>query len=714
MVFSHRPKTLAGVCAGVCMGLLLVIMITVAAAAPVVHTVRRGDTLSEIAARYRVSQEQIRQWNGLRSSRILVGQRLEIWPAGRSNDVHVLRPGDPLSVIAVRHGVSVAELRRLNRLPSDRIYPGQTLRLREASSPSHHVVAPGENLSRIAQRHGTSVQRLRALNGLRNDTIHPGQRLTVSAVGTVTDDYEETPLEYTVRRGDTLSEIAQRFEVGLRLLRSLNHLQSDVIYPGQKLQLRPSELEEGVHVVRYGETLSGIAGRYRTDVATLRRINGISGSTIYVGQKLRLRETPRARHIVERGDALWEIARAYGMSVREIKELNGLTSDRIHPGQELVLSGTRARQYDEYVVQPGDHMTKIARLHQMSVAELQQINQIIGTIIHPGDRLKVRPFLGGNLLDESEIDWESLHLNIPGVARLDTGNGPYYYTRPRADRQPNRSYYENAPGSPMTMYRRARTLWEAFEHQVDQLGRLSNRLAGWHIVLDPGHGGLDPGAIVTAVDGNGNQVVVVEHEYVYDIALRAYVLLRLHGARVEMTVLSPNHLIRNSNPPAHTFVNEKNEVYNSLEHNRSNRQSDWPSGNNLMTRVQIARGFLAGAPRGRRMFLSFHADIEPRAPEVPLVLYYTSRNGRTQDLTSRGFARSMLPYLGAGARTRGQALGVLRNNPADYKVIFELRNMAYRDHVWALRFAELRQRDAEKVVRGVLEFTQERSLSAQR
>ena len=74
------------------------------------------------------------------------------------------------------------------------------------------------------------------------------------------------------------------------------------------------------------------------------------------------------------------------------------------------------------------------------------------------------------------------------------------------------------------------------------------------------------------------------------------------------------------------------------------------------------------------------------------------------DRTSRQFARALLPALGAGARVRGQGLGVLRNNPADVKVLIELRNMAYRDHIWALRFEDLRQRDSEKVLRGLLDF----------
>ncbi len=55
------------------------------------------------------------------------------------------------------------------------------------------------------------------------------------------------------------------------------------------------------------------------------------------------------------------------------------------------------------------------------------------------------------------------------------------------------------------------------------------------MVLDPGHGGIDPGAIVEAKDDAGASYFIVEDEYVYDLALRVYVLLRRHGATVTLT-----------------------------------------------------------------------------------------------------------------------------------------------------------------------------------
>ena len=678
-----------------------------------VHIVRPGDTLSEIAQRYDIKVAQISSWNRLDRDRIYAGQRLELWLSG---DWYRVRSGDTLSGIAQRFSTSIASLRRSNALSNDRLIVGQKITLRDTppTTPStnppsfSYTVRWGDTLSRIAQRYKVHLTDLRKWNSMRGDDIRPGQKLLIQDP-TLSPSTEAQENSYIVRHGDTLSEIAQRADIALSLLRRINGLQSDAIYAGQTLRLRPSLLDEAVHVVQLGETLSQISLRYRIELSTLRGINAISDDRIYPGQKLRLRQASSAVHIVERGDALWEIARAYGLRVDDLKALNDLRSNQIYPGQELKLSAASTPQYATYTVRGGDYLGEIARLHQMSLAELRTLNGIEGSVIHPGDQLKVRPL---RWLEISEINWSALSLTHEKT--FDLPNGPYYGSRPKAATQRSKTYYENHPHSPLKTYRKAEKLWRQFQQKVNGVGQLSNNLKGWHIVLDPGHGGLDPGAIAQTIDGNGDKLYVAEDEYVFDIALRIYVLLRLHGAEVTMTMLSPNHLIRHNTPPAVTFVNEKNEVYNSLAHNRRNTVRDWPRGGNLSTRVHIARTAFSNAPKGRRVFLSFHADIDHNAPEAPLVLYYENRMSKKRDDSSRRFAQSLLSALGAGARTRGQGLGVLRNNPADVKVLIEMRNMAYKDHVWALRFEELRHRDAEKVVRGLLDYARSKELSAGR
>ncbi|MBN2418341.1 MAG: LysM peptidoglycan-binding domain-containing protein [Deltaproteobacteria bacterium] len=626
---------------------------------------------------------------------------------------YLVKDGDTLSEISRRFNVSTGSIQRLNNLSGDRIYPGQKLRLRPYTTPDGRtcIVRKGDTLSDIAREYGLGVQDIKELNELRRDTIYPGMKLIIAEAP---EEEEPVQFEYVVKEGDNLFSISRRFDVGLDLLRQLNGIKGKNIYPGQKLQLRPSSLDEAVYVVRQGDTLTGIAQKYNIKISTLRRLNGIKGNKILVGEKLRIKASQTGIHLVERGDALWEIALAYGMTVDEIKELNGLATDQIYPGQELKLSPEKSKTYDQYKVKPGDYLNDIARLHQMDLSELMKINNLNKSLIHPGDILKVNPILRdeGEWLKISEISWDNLVNPQTSIKGISAGNGPYYHTKPKASSQTHKKYFEGPTLPPLTTYRRASELMSALDNEIIRLGRLSKDLEGWHFVLDPGHGGQDPGAIAKTSDGGGNVVYVVEDEYVYDVALRVYVLLRLHSAQVTLTILSPNHLIRGSSPPSLTFVNEKNEVYNSYDHNSSNKWKDWPNGGrngNLYTRVEIAKKAYKDVPKKRTIFLSFHADIDPNMPEAPLVLYYRSRKSGWVDSPSKDFAKSLLPALGAGAYSRGQNLGVLRNNPASVKVLIELRNLAYTDHAWALRFEELRHRDAEKVVRGIMEYVKSKS-----
>jgi LysM repeat protein/N-acetylmuramoyl-L-alanine amidase len=580
------------------------------------------------------------------------------------------------------------------------------------------TVTRGDTLHSISRRHGVQVDEVKAWNGLRSNTIFVGQKLVVSPPEPEPQP-DADPTGYVVRKGDTLSEIALRFDVSVAFLRQLNGLKNSQILVGQKLKLRPTITDEATYVVQRNDTLLKISRMVDMPLSTLRELNGIEGSRIYVGQKLRVKSVPAAVHVVEHGDALWEIARAYGTTVEALQSLNGIRGSRIYPGQQLKLPGPGAPRTTTYTVRRGDSLSEIAQLHQMSLAELRKMNELRGSVIHPGQKLKVRPILGpgngvGGWLHPDQIDWASLSRPPSGVRSIVAENGPYFFRRPRAKQQRHQSYFEGSPVLPYSAYQNARRIFKEFDARVDRLGRLSRDLEGWHIVLDPGHGGQDPGTIVPTGDGNGSRLYIVEDEYVYDIALRMYVLLRLHGADVTMTVLSPNHLLRGNEPPARTFVHEKNEVYNHKGLNRTNRSSAWPHGGyrGLKPRVDIAEAAFEGVPRERTIFVSLHADNSPRSSSAPAVLYY-GRSGHV-DQASRRFAERLLPALGAGSKARPQRLSVLHDNPASVKVLVEIRNLAYAENAWALRYEQLRQRDAEKLVKGILDHTRTQSLTAAR
>ena len=94
-----------------------------------------------------------------------------------------------------------------------------------------YTVKPGDTLSTIAQRFHTTVQDIVRDNGICNaDLIFPGQRLRIRM---------SEPTRYVIRRGDTLAAIANRFHTTVDELVRLNNIENpDVLYPGQVLLLR--------------------------------------------------------------------------------------------------------------------------------------------------------------------------------------------------------------------------------------------------------------------------------------------------------------------------------------------------------------------------------------------------------------------------------------------------------------------------------------------
>lgn len=149
--------------------------------------------------------------------------------------------GDTLSAIAQRFGVTVQDLVQWNDLTDpNRIRVGQLLKLTVTYQSQPHpdtttvTVARGDTLSALAKRYGTTVASLVNLNGIANpDRIYTGEVLRIRAGNSEAGDST-----YTVRRGDTLSAIAQRFHTTVAHLKRLNRIQNaDLIFPGQILEL---------------------------------------------------------------------------------------------------------------------------------------------------------------------------------------------------------------------------------------------------------------------------------------------------------------------------------------------------------------------------------------------------------------------------------------------------------------------------------------------
>lgn len=149
----------------------------------------------------------------------------------------------------------------------------------------------GDTLAGLAVQYNTTIQRLVELNNIANpNLIYAGNTLLVPASGE-----RKQRIAYIVKRGDTLSSIAYRYQTTVAELVSLNNITNpNLIYTGQILYINTANFNKGatsklLYTVRYGDTLSEIAYEYGTTVNELVRLNRISNpNIIYVGQVIRI------------------------------------------------------------------------------------------------------------------------------------------------------------------------------------------------------------------------------------------------------------------------------------------------------------------------------------------------------------------------------------------------------------------------------------------
>nr|WP_240954162.1 LysM peptidoglycan-binding domain-containing protein [Solimonas marina] len=183
-----------------------------------------------------------------------------------------VRRGDNLSTIASHHDVSMHEIMRASGLRSaSMLRIGQILKIppKTEARPGPITVAVGE--SKPTQ---TLEQRLDAARETQRENDAARQQGAAQQY-----------LVHEVRRGQTLTGIAQQYNVSLSDLRDANSIRGSVLHIGQKLRI-PARYR--LHRVSSGQTLSGIAQRYNTSISALRSANGIKGSVLRVGQTLKV------------------------------------------------------------------------------------------------------------------------------------------------------------------------------------------------------------------------------------------------------------------------------------------------------------------------------------------------------------------------------------------------------------------------------------------
>lgn len=350
------------------------------------HKVRRGDSLSEISDKYGITMAELKKWNHLRSNKAPMGRRLKIITkeAVASQDKKVTKP----DTTSVKESTAIAS-------NTAKIFKEEKV-ISYKDVVKYHKVKRGDNLGEISDKYGVSVAELKKWNKLRNNNLMTGDKLKIiknervvttvrkevkadkNATETAVTSNEaiENPTDfYEVQKGDNLFSIAKKFNVSLEDLKKWNNLNDLNVEQGSKLALvnndedptkeatYKTEVKITEHIVDRGENLGIIARKYDVSISDIKDWNKIEDNNIQLGAKLIvgkkyvvLTDTKNTQtkkenisvndrdevklYYVKKGDSLFSIAKKYpGVSISDLKKWNGIKNERLKAGMKLKING---------------------------------------------------------------------------------------------------------------------------------------------------------------------------------------------------------------------------------------------------------------------------------------------------------------------------------------------------------------------------------------
>lgn len=433
------------------------------------YTVKRGDTLSNIASRAGVSWREIAEWNQIDpKANLLSGSTLYLYnakpiePLKSSNtpaqpESYVVQSGDTLIGTANRFGLSVTQLATYNNLSSRAdllrgqklwLVPGKVTapavtpaapsrkRAQSTTATKNYKVQSGDGLIALAKQFGISTQALANLNGIGStDSLYVGQTLKIPADANMTSlsnssasrsSSSAVTSNYKVKSGETLIGIANSLGVSAAQVAAVNSSFDERarLQRGQtiKVPVSASQVDNKLndkpisYKIRSGDTLIGVANRYKIGVSDLAAANNLStNSNLILGRSLTIpaagnRSTATSatstssaaststastgkkldnteNYKVQSGDGLIALARRFGVSVSDLAATNNLsTKAQLQRGQTLKVP----KMTVSYQVASGDSLIGLARKYGVSTKELADMNDIApDTMLQRGQRLTV-------------------------------------------------------------------------------------------------------------------------------------------------------------------------------------------------------------------------------------------------------------------------------------------------------------------------------------
>ncbi len=333
---------------------------------------------------------------------------------------HIVAKGENISGIAAKYRVSVAAIKATNKIKGTRLRKGQSLLIPlapedagkyleqdVAEAPSRvskfkggtYRVRAGDNLFDIARRFGTTVSSLLAANNMsRGARIKPGQRLRLTgrsraaSYGDEPETHREPMVAATAIEPEEKAPRGRKQRAAARAGDEKDQETSRTADATRKPEadrtVSPAAGKFAIHTVQTGETLFSLTRSLEVEEDDLKQWNNLKGNLIQVGQKL--------KYLAAKGRPDAEKASAKASPSASASDPSD--EDAVDAGNEKVaetalagsaaLRGKEDRQY--YVVKDGDSLWDISVKYRSTVQKIKDLNGRLPSILRPGTRIRVK------------------------------------------------------------------------------------------------------------------------------------------------------------------------------------------------------------------------------------------------------------------------------------------------------------------------------------
>jgi membrane-bound lytic murein transglycosylase D len=201
-----------------------------------IYVCKRRDSLGSILKRYKVTNSDLLLVNScdqelsVRQGRVIYVPRFYT-----SSDSDEIRPTQ-----AVQATARVKETKETGQSEEERATkrkPRVQAAAVEHAQTDYHVVKKGESLAGISEKYGIDVDKLKEINKLKKTQIHPNMRLELTSHVTNESKQVRSAVYHVVKKGDTLSGIADKYDVDMLTLKEMNGLKQNKVHYGMKLKV---------------------------------------------------------------------------------------------------------------------------------------------------------------------------------------------------------------------------------------------------------------------------------------------------------------------------------------------------------------------------------------------------------------------------------------------------------------------------------------------